>query len=107
MTNHFVDYKNSDVVLMIQFEFGGVPSPGNELDPAWPRGPRHTKLIVVDPRFTRSAALADIYAPIRPGTDSAFLLGMINYALENNLYHHDWKARRCSAWRRNFTHARR
>jgi formate dehydrogenase major subunit len=43
---------------------------------------RKAKLIVVDPRFTRSAAVADFYAPIRPGTDIAFLGGVINYLLE-------------------------
>jgi formate dehydrogenase major subunit len=36
---------------------------------------------VVDPRFTRSAAVADIYAPIRAGSDIAFLAGVINYML--------------------------
>jgi len=40
--------------------------------------------IVVDPRFTRSAALADIYCPIRSGTDIAFYGGMMNYILEND-----------------------
>jgi formate dehydrogenase major subunit len=41
-------------------------------------------LIVVDPRFTRSAAMSDYYAQIRPGTDIAFLGGVINYLLTNN-----------------------
>lgn len=36
------------------------------------------KWIVVDPRFTRTAAHADVYCPIRPGTDIAFYGGMIN-----------------------------
>jgi len=48
------------------------------------------KLIVVDPRYTRSAAKADLYAPIRSGTDIAFLGGMINYILQNNLYHEEY-----------------
>ena len=39
------------------------------------------RLIVVDPRFTRSASVADYYAPIRAGTDIAFLGGVINYLL--------------------------
>jgi formate dehydrogenase major subunit len=43
-------------------------------------------LISVDPRFTRSSAKAHIYAPIRSGTDIAFLGGMIHYILENKLY---------------------
>jgi len=51
---------------------------------------RGAKLIVADPRFTRTAAKADIYAPFRSGTDIAFLGGMIKYILENDLYFHDY-----------------
>ena len=43
-------------------------------------------VIHVDPRFTRTSALADIYAPIRTGTDIAFLGGIIHYLLENDLW---------------------
>jgi formate dehydrogenase major subunit len=49
-------------------------------------------LIVVDPRFTRSAAIADFYAPIRVGTDIAFLGGVINYLLTNNKIHREYVA---------------
>ena len=42
---------------------------------------RGATVIHVDPRFTRTSALADIYAPIRPGTDIAFLGGMIRHIL--------------------------
>ncbi len=48
------------------------------------------KLIAVDPRFTRTASKADHYAQIRPGTDIAFLGGMINYALQHNLIHEEY-----------------
>ena len=41
------------------------------------------KLISVDPRFTRTSSKADIYAPIRSGTDIAFIGGMINYVLND------------------------
>ena len=41
------------------------------------------KLIHVDPRFTRTSAVADIYSTLRPGTDIAFINGIINYALRN------------------------
>ncbi len=41
------------------------------------------KLIVIDPRFTRTAAVADYYAPIRSGTDIAFLSGVLLYLLNN------------------------
>ncbi len=39
-----------------------------------------------DPRFTRTSALADIYAPVRAGSDIAFLGGIINYILQNDLW---------------------
>ena len=48
------------------------------------------QLIAVDPRFTRTASKADIYAQIRPGTDIAFLGGLIRYALEQNLVHEEY-----------------
>jgi len=54
------------------------------------RDARGAKLIVVDPRFTRSASTADIYAPIRSGSDIAFWGGLMNYILENNLYHEEY-----------------
>ena len=47
-------------------------------------------VVVVDPRFNRSAAVADLYAPIRAGSDTAFLLGVIRYLLENNRVQHDY-----------------
>ena len=43
-------------------------------------------IIHVDPRFTRTSALADIYAPIRAGSDIAFLGGLIHYILERDLW---------------------
>lgn len=48
------------------------------------------KIIVVDPRFTKTAAQADIYVPLRPGTDISFLYGLMNYAIENDLYQHEY-----------------
>ena len=41
------------------------------------------KLIHVDPRFTRTSAMCDIYAPIRAGADIAFLGGLVNYVINN------------------------
>jgi formate dehydrogenase major subunit len=43
-------------------------------------------LLSVDPRFTRTSSKADIYAPLRCGTDIAFLSGMLKYILDNDLY---------------------
>ena len=44
------------------------------------------KVIHVDPRFTRTSAMADIHAPIRAGSDIAFLGGLIRYAIEHEKY---------------------
>src|SRR6185503_17173224 len=44
------------------------------------------KIIHIDPRFTRTSAVADIYAQIRPGSDIAFLGAMINYIINNHHY---------------------
>jgi len=51
---------------------------------------RGAKLIVVDPRFTRPASQADIYAPIRPGSDIALALGLINVIIAEELYDADF-----------------
>ena len=48
------------------------------------------KLIVVDPRFSASAAKADIWVKIKPGTDTALLLALINYLIINNKYDKDF-----------------
>ena len=48
------------------------------------------KVIHVDPRFTRTSALADIYAPIRPGSDIAFVGGLINYMIQNDKWFRDY-----------------
>ena len=51
---------------------------------------RGGKIIHVDPRFTRTSALADIHAPIRPGSDIAFLGGIIRHLLENDLWFREY-----------------
>jgi len=51
---------------------------------------RGATFIHVDPRFTRTGALANIHAAIRPGTDIAFLGGLIHYILERDLWFRDW-----------------
>ncbi|MFC0542941.1 formate dehydrogenase [Kutzneria chonburiensis] len=51
---------------------------------------RGAKVIHVDPRFSRTSALADLYVPIRPGTDIAFLGGVINHVLSTDKYFHDY-----------------
>ncbi len=51
---------------------------------------RGAVVIHVDPRFTRTSALADLYVPIRAGTDVAFLGGIINHVLANERYFRDY-----------------
>src|SRR5437762_4673123 len=47
-------------------------------------------IIHVDPRFSRTSALADIWVPIRAGTDIVFLGGLIRHLIEHNLYFHEY-----------------
>jgi len=91
MTNHWVDLRNSDVILVM----GGNPASNHPISMKWilKAKEKGAKLIVVDPRFTQTAAKADIYAPIRSGTDIAFLGGMIKYIIENKLYFKDYAVR--------------
>ncbi len=51
---------------------------------------RGATIVHADPRFTRTSAMADIYAPIRCGSDIAFMGGLIRYILENDLWFKDY-----------------
>jgi len=89
MTNHWVDIKNADLIVIM----GGNAAEAHPCGFKWVTEAlehRKAKLVVVDPRFTRSAAIADYYAPIRVGTDIAFLGGVINYLLANGKIHRDY-----------------
>ncbi len=79
MTNHWIDIKNSDCILIM----GANPAENHPISFKWilKAMENGALLIHVDPRFTRTSSRADIYAPIRPGSDIAFLGGMINYIL--------------------------
>jgi len=89
MTNGWVDIKNADVILAM----GGNPAENHPCGFKWfieAKKTRGAKLVAVDPRFTRTAAVADFYAPIRAGTDIAFLLGIIRYAIETGRFHEEY-----------------
>ena len=89
MTNDWIDVKNSDCVLVI----GANPAENHPASMAWVNAARENngaKLIVVDPRSTRTAATADFYARLRSGTDIVFLGALINYTLQNKLYNEDY-----------------
>jgi len=82
MTNSLGDIQNSKAIII----FGANPAVNH------PVGFQHflkakernnAKIIVVDPRFTKTAAKADYYAQIRPGTDIPFMYGMLNIIFEN------------------------
>ena len=82
MTNHLGDIQNAKSIFII----GANPAVNH------PVGFRHflkakenngAKLIVIDPRYTRTAAKADYFAQIRPGTDIPFMYGMMNLIFEN------------------------
>ena len=83
MTNSLGDIQNSKAIII----FGANPAVNH------PVGFQHflkakernnAKIIVVDPRFTKTAAKADYYAQIRPGTDIPFMYGMLNIIFKNN-----------------------
>ena len=89
MTNHWIDIRNADRILII----GSNAAENHPASMTWihkAREDRKAQLIVVDPRVTRSAAKADLYAPIRSGTDIAFYGGMMNYIIDNDLYHKEY-----------------
>src|SRR5205085_7350927 len=89
MTNGWIDIKNTDMMLIM----GGNPAENHPCGFKWPieaKTKRNAKMIVVDPRFTRTAATADLFLQIRAGADIAFLGGLINYAIENERIAHDY-----------------
>ena len=89
MTNSWTDIKNTDLVVIM----GGNAAEAHPCGFKWvteAKANRGAKLIVVDPRFTRSASVSDLYAPIRQGTDIAFLLGVINYCIQNDKVQWDY-----------------
>src|SRR6266511_411094 len=104
MTNHWRDIKNADVILIN----GANPAEAHPVGFQWfvkakldptkgPGGGGGAKIIHADPRYTRTSALADIYARMRVGTDVAYFGGLINYVLQNNLHHDEYV--------RNYTNA--
>jgi formate dehydrogenase major subunit len=84
MTNHYIDFRNADVIL----NMGGNVAENHPVSFKWIQAARSKGAIFihVDPRFTRTSSKADIFVRLRSGTDLAFLGGMIKYILDNNLY---------------------
>lgn len=89
MTNNWVDIKNANTVLIM----GGNPAEAHPVGFKWvmeAKVKNHAQIIDVDPRFNRTAAVSDFYAPIRAGSDAAFLLGVIRYLLQTNSIQHEY-----------------
>ncbi len=83
MTNGWIDIKNTDMMLIM----GGNPAENHPCGFKWAveaKRNRNAKMIVIDPRFTRTASQADLFLQIRAGADIAFLGGVISYALQND-----------------------
>lgn len=76
------DLSNADAILIM----GSSMAENHPVGFQWVMEARErgAKVIHVDPRFTRTSAMADIWVPLRAGSDIAFLGGIIHYVLENN-----------------------
>lgn len=94
-TNHYKDFKNARVILVE----GNNPAENHPMGMKWILEAKAlgAKLIVVDPRFTRTAAHADEFVAIRPGTDVAFVGGLIRLVLERGYHDADYLVRHTNA----------
>jgi formate dehydrogenase major subunit len=90
MTNHWIDIRNSDCILIM----GSNAAENHPISMKWvgKAMDKGATLISVDPRFTRTSSKADIYTALRSGTDIPFLGGMMNYILSNNKFHEEYAA---------------
>jgi formate dehydrogenase major subunit len=89
------DLQNSDCIVIEGSNFADAHPVGFQwVMEARARG---AKVIHVDPRFSRTSALADLFVPIRAGTDIAFLGGVTNYVLEQDKWFHDYVVRYTNA----------
>ncbi|MEP6644116.1 MAG: molybdopterin-dependent oxidoreductase [Acidobacteriaceae bacterium] len=82
------DLSNADAILIM----GSSMAENHPVGFQWVMAAREqgAKVIHVDPRFTRTSAMADIWVPLRAGSDIIFLGGMINYVLQNNREFRDY-----------------
>jgi formate dehydrogenase major subunit len=87
-SNHPRDLVNSDCILVM----GSNMAESHPVGFHWPvlAQQRGGILIHVDPRYTRTSAVADVFVKIRAGTDIAFLGGIIHYILEGERYFREY-----------------
>jgi anaerobic selenocysteine-containing dehydrogenase len=98
-SNPIVDYENNPRCIMVWGNNLTISNPdcykGESFSNSLNAG---AKLIVVDPRLTRVAARADVWLPLRPGTDTALALGMLNVIVTENLYDQEFVAEYVYGW---------
>ncbi len=89
------DYENARYLLMFRRNVAGSIS----IVHGWRLGQnrRKFKLVVADPRFSESSAKADLWIPIKPGTDLAFVLAMMNVIINEKLYDSEFLSRYSNA----------
>ncbi len=90
MTNHWIDIKNTDAVLII----GSNAAEHHPVAFKWIMRARDNGAVLmhVDPKFSRTSARCDFHVPLRSGTDIAFLGGMVNHIIAKDLYFKDYVA---------------
>jgi anaerobic selenocysteine-containing dehydrogenase len=91
------DYENSRCIMV----FGGNPlvsHPPRGRDLLRGKVNNGAKLIVADPKRTQLAEKADLWLQVRPGTDCALVLGMINVIIAEELYDKDFVERWCAGF---------
>ncbi len=88
MTNHWIDIKNADAVLIM----GSNAAEHHPVSFKWIMRAKDAGATImhVDPKFSRTSARCDFHVPIRSGTDIAFLGGMINYIIESGSWFKDY-----------------
>jgi len=88
MTNHIIDAKNSKCFLIVSNVAESHTMEFKWVTEAVEKG---AKVIVLDPRFTRTASKADIYSRYRSGSEAAIFLGLIRYVLYEKPERVDWE----------------
>ena len=98
-TNPIADYENHPRCIMVWGNNVVISNPdcykGEPFSNAVDSG---AKLIAIDPRLTRIAARADVWLPLRPGTDAALALGMLHVIIEEGLYDKDFVENHVHGW---------
>jgi len=98
-SNPIVDYENHPKCIMVWGNNVVISNPdcykGEPFSVSLDKG---AKLIAVDPRLTRIAARADVWLPLRPGTDTALALGMLNVIVNEGLYDKEFVENHVYGW---------